>query len=1348
MTHLMQSKGIFPFLAKRNSSSGVALLIVLALLVLLTGLVMAFFTSATTELASAKSYAGGSSSQQLADAATQLAIGSIRKATSEVSDTSSSGTDIAWASQPGMIRTWDNKGNPSNIYKLFSAANLETKPPYDPTSAADGPDLDTAFDQKPALFTDLNAPVSISGGALHYPIVDPTLAGSKGGPDAPKIDGFYVTNPPTAAKVPNRAPMPVRWMYVLQDGKLLVPDPASSGTTANFAGADKPTSANPIIGRIAYWTDDDTSKVNINTASEGVYWDMPRIMSVEDTGQWDGRLLSPPTTPITPKTPGLALTQPASGEYQRYPGHPATTSLSPILGQQVGALFVPKPDVALTASNVGNFRTYYDLMPRIGKGGSDSGTKIPNPSPGASGSATSEGSIDSDKDRLFASVDEFMFKQPGASDPSGRQAPSQVSPSDLKLALERSRFFLTAHSSAPEVTMFNTPRVSMWPVWDDETKRTVLDSTLAFCANLKVDDKDTPYYFTRRNSRSMTDDYALSARNQQLYAYLDRMMKTDVPGFGGKFSDATALGIDQPQVLTSIYDYIRCINLYDASGKAPYTKLVRMSQSNNVNSWGGGEILPIRINNTQGFGRYATLSGIDLIFGAGGQPKTSGDNQVLSAQVMLVPTFFSPMQGLPGMFPKIKYSITSTAGFTLDGQPIFQAGGGISGTNWIANAPVQQTEGRGMGGMISPRASLEWYGEFPTTFYKVFEHGASAAPSDPPVSDRAKGGKYPFVSYSVNAATGVQSPNIDLNPANSSAMMKFVGGTLNITVSAAEPGGATIQTFKVLIPDGDVQRPKFNYGDQTQTTNLAIFTNNRLNGGRETNNVKNTPPQVVSADVVRGVEVAGPGDSPSDTASLVNTSAGDIRMIAALQDVPATYFHAHRDWASQPQASGLMDDDGKNANFHIGATGTVVKASGDAGRHGALAKGVNPRGAVAPAYGRRNPYVPSRVTNAALSGVTRTNGDSAALGDWDTGYALLPDGAYLNMGDIGDQEYVDEVFNNYSDDRGKPRYPYMVKEDHFNSDRGAGTYFSPNRQVPSSMVLGSIPTGVKRFQPWQTLLFNPKPEDLNHPGRWVRGQTPPDHLIADLFWMPVVSPYPISQPFSTAGKINLNYQIQPFTYIERSTGIYALMKATKMMAIPKDIYGSGTEVDSVTDPKPFLGDVPEINGYPKLNRTFRFPINVNETLKGFEKIFATNDIFRSASQISEINLVPANGSASYDRMADFWLANTLTGDNLREKPYADLYPRMTTKSNSYTVHFRVQVLQKSPSTSAAQWVEGKDLIGSEYRGSSEIERYLDSTDSRLPDYSVLMASSPANPALKLDDHYRYRIVSTKRFSPY
>ena len=187
--------------------------------------------------------------------------------------------------------------------------------------------------------------------------------------------------------------------------------------------------------------------------------------------------------------------------------------------------------------------------------------------------------------------------------------------------------------------------------------------------------------------------------------------------------------------------------------------------------------------------------------------------------------------------------------------------------------------------------------------------------------------------------------------------------------------------------------------------------------------------------------------------------------------------------------------------------------------------------------GLRLPDVPSRVGNF----VTRADGKP---GDWDTGMGDQKDGAYINKPDEGDARFTGM------------RLPYILG--YFEEFAPPGqTHFSPNRQMPSALMFGSIPTGVQRFKPWQTLLFNPRPEDLTHPGFGTPrvpavGQSftlPPDYLMADLFWMPVVEPYAISQPFATSGKINMNYQIQPFTYIRRSTGMHAVMKATKLPTV-------------------------------------------------------------------------------------------------------------------------------------------------------------------------------------------------------
>ncbi|NBV25571.1 MAG: hypothetical protein EBS05_27140, partial [Proteobacteria bacterium] len=99
---------------------------------------------------------------------------------------------------------------------------------------------------------------------------------------------------------------------------------------------------------------------------------------------------------------------------------------------------------------------------------------------------------------------------------------------------------------------------------------------------------------------------------------------------------------------------------------------------------------------------------------------------------------------------------------------------------------------------------------------------------------------------------------------------------------------------------------------------------------------------------------------------------------------------------------------------------------------------------------------------------------------------------------------------------------------------------------------GSLPTGVIRNQPWQTLLFRPQ---AGHPGEGTPTSgppytSPPDHLLMDLFWMPVIEPYAISEPFSTAGKVNLNYEMAPFSYIRRATALHAVFKSQEPLLIP------------------------------------------------------------------------------------------------------------------------------------------------------------------------------------------------------
>jgi uncharacterized protein (TIGR02600 family) len=267
-------------------------------------------------------------------------------------------------------------------------------------------------------------------------------------------------------------------------------------------------------------------------------------------------------------------------------------------------------------------------------------------------------------------------------------------------------------------------------------------------------------------------------------------------------------------------------------------------------------------------------------------------------------------------------------------------------------------------------------------------------------------------------------------------------------------------------------------------------------------------------------------------------------------------------------------------------------------------------------------------------------------------------------------------------------------------------------------MLGSLPVGVLSGVPYRTLLFRPQ---TGHPGT----NSPPDHLVTDLFWMPVVQPYAISENFSTAGKINLNYAIAPFSYITRSTGLAALLHAEQICAIPNTAQKSA---------KSYSPD--------GLTNYIRFGIDISNTLTQFEAKFAAGDIFRSGSQICEIHLVPTNSSFLALSNNSFWASNSMTGDNSREKPYANLLGRVTTKGNTYTVHFRVQALKKAAGSTATVWDEAKDNVTGEYRGSTTIERYISQDASGIPDYATAAASTP-----NLENYYKWRTISNRQFAP-
>ena len=211
----------------------------------------------------------------------------------------------------------------------------------------------------------------------------------------------------------------------------------------------------------------------------------------------------------------------------------------------------------------------------------------------------------------------------------------------------------------------------------------------------------------------------------------------------------------------------------------------------------------------------------------------------------------------------------------------------------------------------------------------------------------------------------------------------------------------------------------------------------------------------------------------------------------------------------------------------------------------------------------------------------------------------------------------------------------------------------------------------------------------------------PDHLWLDQFWMPVSAPFHVGEPFTTHGKVNLNYQMFPFIKIHRATAIHAVLKAERILAIPTH---AGRQFKS--------GNV--------WNKGWSHAIDAAETLKQFEAKFSRGELFIRESEICEHFLIPEGVQwdpvTSVDPIREFWEAHGLTGDNTLERPYAGIYSRITTRSNSFRVHYRVQAIAKAPEVAPNQIDLTKDRITSDDRGSAVLERQLDLDHPDLPDY--------------------------------
>jgi uncharacterized protein (TIGR02600 family) len=1082
--------------------------IVLVLLVLMLGLIMAFFSGVTTQRTFSRTSADAASVQRLADAAVNIVMSQIVDATGTSAGTSNDGTTLAWASQPGMIRTYDDGGLPRNFYKLYSSGAMIVAGSGFSITTDDPNQINGGWNSagNVGIYTDLNAPVlvtdttggivisttngtTVSSGTYTavYPIIDPfaenTLPATTGTSNG--VSGFSMSSRPAfvggnvpasslsagadpTATVPgsgttaNPAPMPIKWLYVLSQGQVIAPDPtASSNGVLQFTGSNAGlvSGTNPIVGRIAFWADDDSCKVNINTASEGVYWDTPRVFSLEDCGQFTGNSLNESTS-----TPGMAICQPVQQEYQRYPGHPATTSLSAIFGNLMlssgnpsasGAFSMAALELAgyigSTGSSVSPFNQYYSIAPRVAPGGSNAGTTLTGTDQ-YSGTISESGTsaLIPSQNRLYASVDELMFTGSATNvsgttaritNPNAAGSTASTTPTVItKKVLEKTRFFLTACSNAPEVTLFNTPRVSMWPVWDPgqiwasgtipitsgSTARTAYDNLAAFCGTVG----GKTYYFTRANSRSNTYDYTQTVtdpatgltRNQDLYKYLETLTSENIPGFGGNFLTKYPAGsnaTDRDQILTLMYDYIRCINMADSTNNYPFTPLFQVQVSatdprldptdpyrtdsdinNNPDGTGGlfprgaGEVIPIKINatsgSTMGVGRCLTISEADLLFYATAtQNGTAAAGQTNAFSAIFLLQFASPMQGLSPMRSSLKYSVTGLNQYSVTVPsstgtgpiPLGLQGGG---TNYIELSDIQTGGGLGLGGVEGPAEGL--YSLSGTNTF-------GAASWDYSIKKTGTAGGAAFGNYPFFATAPIKfTPSVS----DKTFMLSGSATDIVITLSTQDSTPVTVQTVHLQFPNGRFLIPTIAQISGTSfNTRLAAATVGQGNStGSPGSNGVNLPVSALvsgsapgAGDTVIGVQPAGVFGNIWN--SVVDPTGGDIRMIAPLPNVPDTYFRPHLNYlttsgsAGVQYAHGMMTAQGNPYESGVVLTVPPSTHAQDIGLVGSLVSPVNYYGYNHhSSYGPniQNPYVPSFVGN------TVRRAAASGAGAWGLGY--------------------------------------------------------------------------------------------------------------------------------------------------------------------------------------------------------------------------------------------------------------------------------------------------------------------------------------------------------------------------
>jgi len=1348
-----------------------ALLMTLAALSTLALLTIAILSLSSAERRSAGLAATTSQTSQVADLIPQLVIAQLKAATAPTDAMPS-----FWAAQPGAVRRYALDGTFIEARKLYSSATMIH------SSDEAGLLLDSpppTWQDQPHQFTDLNRPVirrPAQGSNPHpvFPIVDPRAALPTSQGTAPVVGFSYspqatpggaalggVITPDAAAPHELRLPMPVRWLYLLKDGSIGTLD-----ATSRYSGQGNPSRENPIVARIAFWADDETGKLPVNSAAISTPFATPSLL----------RGGGP-----TPEDLLWARSPPATGEYQRFPGHPATTSLLPALA----------PGRTLGAEAKG---LVYQMVPKLAHIGTLAGTRELDQD------ALPYLNHISQAERLYASTDDFLFRLDRTPNPLHLDPGVATDGAGAATLLSRSSFFLSATSRAPDYTLRGTPRIAMWPIDNRGPEfQTVFDRLIARCSVLNAH----AFHFVRERHDHATHDISLP-RNQQLLDYLDHLASAPAAGYPVSFH--SKYPADTRRLFISIFDYIRSTNLYDARLENPnfttltspnntYPRLLtnlpsshqahktftpgrfggRLTQGyHNVGFGlfpGHGQVLPSQPDpQTVGFGRVYSLGEVSALFIACAHGTANEVNPYRDD-----PGIPDPWKGgfaTPGLVNQVDpegnsrpFPDNDTIHFSNfppspQGQPYGAntSHPGYRPENWNLalepNKPLPPGTTRVQstllldwfsvtGGYTILRGhfgvrirglsnlSLEGQPLYPKDevllrpYWDVGDcyHNGYRGGGDADIRGLPRGRKAPPIgnrpadtNYNNPGAPGLHSDqrNYDLISnyidVPGEQMTFSASGPVEIELlSPYDDSAPPYQTFAIHFPNSSsVPTPLMTPTHMGSPTDNAVrnagsffwsFHADGYNGSVRTNTWETRGRLFDTINVPGGY--GGLYRYLGDTICSMVPWHGDLRLTSGKPSVDldpsSPYTAGGQRWEFVPHHTYPS---GTNRGSH-----TVMARHAHWWHryfHGAPADRLFPD-AWTGGFAFKFPNSPAAAAVAHR------------FGDFDRGPGNLPSGALINKPDEGD-------FSNRANVT-----PYFSQNWMF--DEYTEAFFSPSRMVSSAVMLGSLPTNIIDPDPWRTLFFRPQaPTNYgkNHPGAAAAqgGIDPPDHVLLDWFRMPVVEPYAISDPTSSGGKININHQILPFRHISRSTALHGLL------------------ADQL---------IHKIN---VANNGYHAPIDAPTTLAAISARLESGRLFTSLGQFCEIHLVPfstpAHGdpaaftNASADvasRMGALWSHFRGTADNVKERPYSNIIPRLETRSNTWTIHYHVQTLGTPRTADPALFDPTISHVVGDTRGSFVIERFIDPDDPALPDHAV----DPAAPSL--DHLHDFRVLSRSSFAP-